>query len=878
MAITKEQVAELYIALFGRAPDGEGLYYWLDMANAKGWDIETLADNMFYAASQQFPEYGNVRTVIESAYQNVLGKSPEEDPEGIDYWVQEVLNGKLTVGQAVAAIIYVAKTEYPDHPATKVLENRTEAGVYIADKYRDPDINKDGKVDSKDIEAFQELIQVVTDDPTTIDYVKAIADSQGLVKATLTAEPDNVTANIIEAPMVYNPGGTDYIPSLQDEDVINGIAGLDNNTLNVTLGNQNPNEGTSQTVTPTINNVQTINIEWTGNTNTLDLRYSDGSAKEINITKVTADTGDFVNVQNISSPVANLSIANASSERTTATFNYKSEILDSTGTLNLAVSDSLLNGISQTSVDNEGFKVLDLNVTGPVDLNFLSITKMEEVYVSGEGSLKIVNTQNVNNEYEQLLAGGLQSPFSPIGGISKIDLTNFQGNTEIDISSAVGKLIGPANSGTPVQGTVIGNASDNIFWARTQIVSGTTIDGGDGQDNLIITTGGVAAGANISNLETLELRTQGATNISVDFSSFDDKLTQVIMRDETPDGQATTFTLNNLTAALAENALVLKHSVTENPDNLPENVLTPNVFVNAYLADATGTNDTIKITVENDLNKDKVFNYSLDLDGVGGAGAVENVTIVDNDTESNSICLTAVDTNGNSEHTGTVTLTGGEAGDYFKVNTSLIASTIDASGQNSDLILTVGRVSDTNAISQNIKLGTGNDVLIFKNIDDFNVGDTITDAGGTDAVMAAFTKDATVSLTDIEEFYVIADNTLTITTDSTTLDKLYLMSNTAVDNSGDTYSKANLANVNEVDFSPIVNKVSTDDLITLKSNSKVSEINFVGDLDIDNDIGVESPNQVFNGIVLDGNVAETLTVNIGSALDNNGFNYSSNKL
>jgi len=68
------------------------------------------------------------------------------------------------------------------------------------------------------------------------------------------------------------------------------------------------------------------------------------------------------------------------------------------------------------------------------------------------------------------------------------------------------------------------------------------------------------------------------------------------MRDEDPDGVFATFNLNDMGAALAADGLVLQHSVTE--PGAPFN----NATVRVRLADASGTNDTVAIRVENERN------------------------------------------------------------------------------------------------------------------------------------------------------------------------------------------------------------------------------------------------------------------------------------
>ncbi|MBC3921223.1 hypothetical protein H8L32_27440, partial [Undibacterium sp. CY18W] len=68
-------------------------------------------------------------------------------------------------------------------------------------------------------------------------------------------------------------------------------------------------------------------------------------------------------------------------------------------------------------------------------------------------------------------------------------------------------------------------------------------------------------------------------------------------------------------------------------------------IVNARLAVDTGTSDTVALTIAEGLNTDPRFNVTLT------TGAAENVTIVDADSENNTVALGSV-----AAHTGTVTI------------------------------------------------------------------------------------------------------------------------------------------------------------------------------------------------------------------------------
>ena len=133
--VDAKHVAELYIALFGRLPEGEGLSYWEKEAQEKNLDLKTLAQEM-YEAALQYPDYADLKDpkkLVETIYENVLGKTYQDDPDGINYWTEQIKKGHLTPGEVAGAIIYSALTQYPDHPATKTLLARAEAGLKVAE-------------------------------------------------------------------------------------------------------------------------------------------------------------------------------------------------------------------------------------------------------------------------------------------------------------------------------------------------------------------------------------------------------------------------------------------------------------------------------------------------------------------------------------------------------------------------------------------------------------------------------------------------------------------------------------------------------------------------------------------------------------------------
>ncbi|RNL61862.1 beta strand repeat-containing protein [Zhongshania marina] len=743
---------------------------------------------------------------------------------------------------------------------------------------------------------------------------------------TLTNGTDVATADVFDAPMVFTPDGSDRILSLQDEDVLTGTAGKTDNTLNVTMGNANADEGTTGVVTPELNNIQNINIDWTGNTRTLDLRNSDSTAR-VNIERITQDAGGSVvppavlapaiTVDNISTPVADLRVSNSASDDANVVFTYRQGVLSGNDTLALELDDILANSVTQNArgsgAATEGFETVNLTAKNGVDLNALIINEMESLVITGSGDLKILNLAANNGgglvtEFQQIVApAGLAGTIAgPSGvGLLNIDGSAFAGNMSLDISLAVGGFNDPNNSGKTVHTNIKGGAGDDAFYTVNNIAATTTaattvrdvIDGGAGSDK-IVSAGSIAANvagetAAITGVEALELRQQpGSGAQTVDFDAFDSALTSVLMRGES--AGVATFNLNDVGAALALSGLQLNHGTTNSGSPV----------VNVLLKNAGGASDTLALTIEDDLNNpnpdargNNVFNFTLNVDGDNGDGntikndgKVENITIIDNDVETNTVTFGA----NVAEHTGTIKLSGGEAGDQFTVSNTLTSSVVDGSAQASDLGLTVG------VANQDIRLGTGNDTLTFAALDGFSALDKISDAGGTDTVRAAFSKDAALELAGIENLHIVATEKVALDMAKADVQNLVIMGSNAVDQTG------NAADNAAEPFGIAAGLVVPNDVITL-SNTKLSVLNFSADLDTDNDntavnraaaelaaqnaaavlnqtwsgigtnaagdaaykafISDESTAAIFNGVTLANNTGDSLTVNINSGLD-----------
>lgn len=154
MAVTKQEVTQLYVATFNRAPDANGLNFWVNA----GMTIEDIASTFFLMAETQakYPEGTTDEEFVTTIYQNVFGRDPEQ--AGLDFWVGEGgLGGGVPRSEMILTVIGGAAGV-----DLEVLNNKTEVGLYYADEVGEN--HEDG---------YKFSLADITDDPDTVASAKS---------------------------------------------------------------------------------------------------------------------------------------------------------------------------------------------------------------------------------------------------------------------------------------------------------------------------------------------------------------------------------------------------------------------------------------------------------------------------------------------------------------------------------------------------------------------------------------------------------------------------------------------------------------------------------------------------------------------------------
>ena len=121
---TSTQLQELYIAYFGRPADPEGLDYW----TFSGISTKAFAENMYLQ-----PEFIDVngslsiQEQINNLYLNLFARDADE--EGLNYWTTQIVFGNLVLASIANDLIWAAQNNDGSEDDRACLANKTNAAV-----------------------------------------------------------------------------------------------------------------------------------------------------------------------------------------------------------------------------------------------------------------------------------------------------------------------------------------------------------------------------------------------------------------------------------------------------------------------------------------------------------------------------------------------------------------------------------------------------------------------------------------------------------------------------------------------------------------------------------------------------------------------------
>ena len=441
MAVTQAQVAQLYVALFNRAPEGAGFNAWVSAGATK---TQAQIANDMLKSDAAIAYYGGSidqdRDFVEMVYKNILGKDYSQDPDGINAWVKHLQLGNSR-GDMLVKLFDVATSaiaKAADPVAAKVFENKTEISKYMAEKISN--ISQNGTGDYN-YTPFQEIIRTTNSTNLTEQKVK-VDEMANADFHTLTTSADTVNGTAKTDVIKAVASSVFSENTLNPEDKIDG--GTGNDTLSVTM-NTNFNGFT----TGELKNVENLNLINNG-----------GALKEFNANGVTGlksaklDGNNAVRVINLAN-IIDFSVADLRNDYITLT--YQSNTISGN-------SD-----VQNLTLDNVGASTPIGMLSNSIPTTFSGIETLN-IKTQGRASyIKDVNTENVK-----------------VSGDASLDVAVAANTKSFDASELKAKLLADLVKSKSVLENIKGGSADDTIKADidASTIGVLRVDGGKGYDTL----------------------------------------------------------------------------------------------------------------------------------------------------------------------------------------------------------------------------------------------------------------------------------------------------------------------------------------------------------------------------------------------------------
>jgi len=361
---TISEIQQLYVAYFGRPADPAGLDYWVSTGiTTKNFAAAMYAQPEFQQANASL----SVSEQVNALYLNLFGRNA--DSEGLLYWTQQINTGKLTLASIANDLIYAANnSKAPQSLIDKtVLDNKTATAIAYTSEVRkasnsilayNPTSTNPWVTGPELTSAVTYLATVTTTAPTAAATTAAVAAMTAIglpgQTFTLTTSIDTATANTFNGALSIV--GNFSLPTLNTGDALTG-SGV-NPTINATI----LVDGT--TTTPALlSGIETLNATFSplgvGAVGAATLNLQSGSSFN---TITSANATQAVNFTGLQSALQNVTVSNTNQSQT---FTFANAALaGASNALSLT-----LNGVTGGNIN---FNTITANVSGYETINLVS--------------------------------------------------------------------------------------------------------------------------------------------------------------------------------------------------------------------------------------------------------------------------------------------------------------------------------------------------------------------------------------------------------------------------------------------------------------------------------------------------------------------------
>ena len=477
MGVYTAAVQQLYVAYFNRPADVQGLAYWEGVVTkANG---STAAVSAAFAASDEYKAtYAgqDAYHVVATVYQNLFGHAP--DLAGLNFWGQAMINGQVTVANAVTQIAAGAQgtdlTAYNNKVAaaglfTAALDTTAEVLGYSGASANGAAKSWLSTIGS-DATAFA---AATTTDALNTTVNNVISQQTPGQTFALTAGLDNfagTSGNDTFNAFNFNATTGAATTTLSAFDIIDGGAGTDTLNLDLTGGNN--------TVTGTIRNVEIINV--TGSSAAVDASVFTGAT---NVNMLGGTVGTINNLAanstaGFNGTTGNLTVTAAGASAAVAL----TKIAEASS---LTVSGSTL-----SSVTVSGARV-DTNKDGSIAPETLNVTtgKNVQTLTVNTNQLTILNATEGTGSTKMITTIDASASTGAIVLTGDADLATIKtgaGNDSVVIAALTAAATGTTAASNAMVST--GAGADTIVVSSTGDGM-TSVDAGAGNDVITVNKG-----------------------------------------------------------------------------------------------------------------------------------------------------------------------------------------------------------------------------------------------------------------------------------------------------------------------------------------------------------------------------------------------------
>jgi len=457
----RTEISQLYVSLFGRAPDGEGLGFWVS-SYANGNSIAKIAQSMYEvpAARAYYPLFATPTEVVTTFYTNVLGRAP--DTEGLAFWVKEYNN--LSQGaffeKLISTVVNYSGTDAAGVASKSLFVNKVAVAQYYGEQ-------------NGTVAGATAALNGVTSAAASVDAAKAVILNTAVSGQTftLTTSLESLTGTAgNDAFIAPNATNTAVNATMTTGDTINGGAGVD--TLSIS--------GSVALSTVSLANVSAVEKIVINDATGVTVALA-GSSGVTNVTSNASTTA--TTFTGIASTSVGLGVSNSA---VGATFTFATAAvagLADTATLTLSGQTAGTNVIA-------GVETLNIVSSGSANaVTALTTDNATKYVISGDQTLDL-GTLAATVFTVDAAAATAGVTFTAPNNATAMTITGGSGNDAITMTG-----------GTAVNDSIDAGAGNDTVTFLANLANTDTVKGGDGVDTLVGTTA-LLAGLTIATANT----------------------------------------------------------------------------------------------------------------------------------------------------------------------------------------------------------------------------------------------------------------------------------------------------------------------------------------------------------------------------------------